>query len=203
MVRFMKITKNGNREIVLNKKGQYVVFVYNYSGELKILIEEKGVEVDILGLYIGKKKEGFNLKTIQLHKCPGSSSRSLIRGVFFDKSVFNYKGLIRIEKGADKTSAILKNENIVESDAVRVEAKPFLEILASDVNCTHGVSVGAIPAYELYYLESRGIQSGEAKRLLLVGFVNGVFLQAGELGVADRILRYKKEADNIIASFQK
>ena len=155
--------------------GKYFVFLFNFSGEVRVEIEEKGVEVLILGVYLGRQDEEFFLKTCQHHKVGDSQSDLLVKGVFFDKSRFIYEGLIRIDKDAQRSTAYQKNQNLVLSSDVYVESRPFLEILANDVFCTHGSTTGNLNSDEIFYLKTRSLDEVKAKKLLIQGFVDEVF----------------------------
>ena len=128
-----------------------------------------------MGVYIGKGKDEFSLSTVQHHKVGESVSDLLVKGVFTDQARFFYQGLIRIEKEAQKSHAYQKNQNLVLSPKVFVESRPFLEILANDVFCTHGSTTGQLSKDELFYLKARGIDEEKAKKLLVEGFIKEVF----------------------------
>lgn len=158
-----------------SKSGRYVVFLSNFSGEVRIEIEELGIEVFIFGVYVGKDKDNFSLSTVQHHKVGETVSDLLVKGVFTDESQFFYQGLIRIEKGAQKSHAYQKNQNLMLSSKAFVESRPFLEILANDVFCTHGSTTGRLDREQILYLKMRGINEDKAKLLLVEGFLKEVF----------------------------
>jgi Fe-S cluster assembly protein SufD len=56
------------------------------------------------------------------------------------------------------------------SDTAHIDTKPQLEIFADDVKCTHGATIGQIDQTALFYLKSRGIDNGLARRLLTYAF---------------------------------
>ena len=65
-----------------------------------------------------------------------------------------------------------------------IDTKPELEILADDVKCAHGASVGDLDEAALFYLRARGIPTDEARRMLVEGF-----LREPVEGIADPVLR--------------
>jgi Fe-S cluster assembly protein SufD len=170
----IRITENPEKPFVFDKPGAYVAFIHNASG--KFIFELKGSDVylDIYGLFTGKGADSFNIETVQLHAAPRSTSNLFIKGVFKDKSRFNYQGLIRIEKDGQQSHAYQKNQNLILSPDTYVESKPFLEILANDVFCTHGSTTGKLNAEQLFYVKSRGLSDDEAKDLLVEGFVEEI-----------------------------
>lgn len=162
------------KKIIFDKPGDYLVYFENISGKLIFDITTSGVKLDIYGLYIGKNKSEFKIHTFQNHQAPDSTSNLLIKGVFYDSSIFYYRGLIRIEKGAQKSHAYQKNQNLIMSDNCFVDSKPYLEILANDVFCTHGSTISRLDKEQIFYNKSRGLNEKEAEKLLVEGFINDI-----------------------------
>ena len=79
-------------------------------------------------------------------------------------------GMIYVAPGAQKTDGYQANRNLVLSDAARADSIPGLEILADDVRCTHGATVGKLEQEPLFYLKSRGIPQAEAEKMVVEGF---------------------------------
>lgn len=174
MVTFIDLKKEKKEKIVFDKPGEYIVFMHNLSGTFTFDIKERDVTLYIYGLYIGKTQDDFSVHTIQKHMAPSSVSNLFIKGVFYDYSKFHYQGLIRIEKDAQKSHAYQKNQNVMMSPYAFVESKPYLEILANDVFCTHGSTTGRLDSEQLFYAKTRGLEEEKAKELLIDGFVNEV-----------------------------
>ena len=82
----------------------------------------------------------------------------------------SFLGKIRVEKSADGTNAIMSSKSLLLSENARANAKPELEILADDVKCSHGVTVGSFNPDQIFYLRSRGISEKNAKQLLTNAF---------------------------------
>lgn len=170
------ITKIENKEkkLVFDKPGDYMVIFENISGSLIFDILVSGVNLNIYGLYIGTKDAEFKINTIQNHLAPSSTSNLLIKGVFYDSSKFYYRGLIKIEKNAQKTHAYQKNQNLTLSENCFVDSRPYLEILANDVFCTHGSTTGRLDREQMFYTKTRGFDEKLAEKLLVDGFINEI-----------------------------
>lgn len=175
MVVFIDLNQQKKSELVFDKPGDYLVFFYNLSGKFLFDIKTSKVNLQIFGLFIGEEDKQYHLQTIQHHRAASSSSNILIKGVFYDYSKFDYQGLIRIEKNAQKTYAYQKNQNLLLSPFCFVESKPYLEILANDVFCTHGSTTGRLNREQLFYLSSRGLNQNQGQFLLIHGFINEIF----------------------------
>jgi Fe-S cluster assembly protein SufD len=153
------------------KKGEKRIIFLRESGEYKIELLGEGAEAEILGVFIGKGEEYFEIKTSQLHQAPNTKSNLLIKGVLFNKASLSHQGRIHIAKKAHKASAYQKTETLLASEEASSQAKPELEILAPDVSCSHSSTVGRIEERQLFYLTSRGITKKEALKMALRGFV--------------------------------
>lgn len=173
--------KNTDPVFQVRSPGTHVFFLFNYSGNLSINITKEKSNVFIYGIYIGRKSATFNLHTVQQHIAGSSISDLLIRGVFFDASKFLYQGLIKIHKKAQLSNAYQKNQNLIMSPEAFVDSRPFLEIEANDVRCTHGSTTGGLDKEQLYYLEARGIERKKAEKLLIEGFIEEVFIKIREV----------------------
>lgn len=191
-INFTDISLNTKENYRVDRPGRHIFFMFNRSGNIKIDIKCEGAEVYIYGLYVGRDTQIFQVNTTQHHAVGNSISDLLIKGVFYDESKFLYEGLIRIDKKAQKSNAYQKNQNLVMSSGVFVDSRPYLEILANDVRCTHGSTTGRLNNDQIYYCQARGISMKQAKDLLIKGFVNDIFSKIDSLGSSKEIDRYRQ-----------
>lgn len=198
--RFIHIKDASRGKLRFTEPGRYVAFFHNLSGNLEFDIATPDVDLVILGLYLGRGREKHALSTVQHHHSPRSRSDLLIKGVFEDKAVFDYHGLIRIEKEASESHAFQKNQNILLSPGVFVSSKPDLEILADDVYCTHASTSGRLSREDLFYVQSRGVSLRAAKRLLVAGFAAEIFRKAAGAGMAGEAAKLE---NSILNSYEQ
>ena len=125
---------------------------------------------DLAGLYFGFGEQTLDQQITVVHDAGDCTSRQTFRGVLDDRSTGVFNGGIAVSPGADGTDAEQANDNLVLSTQAEVNTQPRLEILADDVACKHGATVGQLDDDALYYLRSRGVPAGEARRLLIAGF---------------------------------
>ena len=199
MNNFIDLQKTKQKRITLYNPGSYIIFFFNYSGQLTVEIENKDIEVNLLGIYIGKNSKEFNLETKQHHKVGGNSSNLLVKGIFFAESQFDFQGFIKIDINAQKSHAYQKNQNLILGSNASVSSKPFLEIEANDVFCTHGSTTGKLSEIQLNYLENRGINKKKGEKLLIHGFVSEVFDIMKTSKVESKIIEYyKNSVENLL-----
>ncbi len=172
-----------NYTFILKKKNEKKIFLIDKPGNYQIKLTAPGAQVDIIGFFVGRNKDRFLVNTQQIHLAPNTHSNLLFKSVLFDQSVFHYQGLIKINKEAQMADAYQRNENLLVSDQAKVKSQPELEILANNVRCTHGVTVGRVNQEEIFYLNSRGINLKQAQRMLIEGFLRSLVDKVGQKSV--------------------
>lgn len=131
-----------------------------------------GAFVDLSGLFFGVGDQILDQQLTVIHAAKDCTSRQSFRGVLDDASTGVFNGGIDVCPGADGTDAEQSNDNLLLSKRAEVNTQPRLEILADEVACKHGATVGQLDDTALYYLRTRGISSDEARRLLINGFAD-------------------------------
>lgn len=144
------------------------------KNNIDVQLEHKGAEAFVSGLFLAGKDQQFEFNTTQMHAAPHTKSDLLFVGALRENARTNYEGIIKVEKGAQKTDAYQKNKNLLLSKNARADSEPLLEIEANDVRCTHGATVAPVDKEDLFYLMSRGIEKELAKKLLIFGFFSKV-----------------------------
>jgi Fe-S cluster assembly protein SufD len=137
----------------------------------------RGATGDLLAAYFGDADQTLDYRTFQDHEAPDTTSNLLFKGAVSDRSRSVYTGLIKVGKDARGTNAFQTNRNIKLSDDAWAESVPNLMIENNDVHCSHASAVGPIDEEQRFYLESRGVPSVTAERLIVAGFFAEVFDQ--------------------------
>jgi Fe-S cluster assembly protein SufD len=127
-----------------------------------------------LAVFFGADHQMHDFATLQSHQGKHTTSDLLFKGAVAHSSHSVYRGLIRVEKGAAGTNAFQTNRNLVLSEGARADSVPTLEIEENDVRCSHASAVGPIDEEQRFYLESRGVPTDTADRLIISGFLDDV-----------------------------
>jgi Fe-S cluster assembly protein SufD len=160
------------------------------SGGGKVRMETKlagqGSSAKVTGAYAGLGSQHLDFDTTQEHAAPNTTSDLAFRGVLSEQASAVWRGMIRVDPGAQKTDAFQESRNLLLSKQAHADAIPGLEIQADDVRCTHAAAVAQIDAEQLFYLRSRGLGEGGAKRLVIEGFMQELVerLTEGQVGNA-------------------
>jgi Fe-S cluster assembly protein SufD len=129
-----------------------------------------GATSRVTGAYFADGTQHLDYDTFQEHIAPSCTSDFAFKGALRDEATAVWRGMIRVERGAQKTNAYQECRNLMLSPTTHAVPIPGLEILANDVRCTHGATVGRVDREQLFYLQSRGLPRSEAERLIVRGF---------------------------------
>lgn len=150
---------------IINSLGQV-----RAENRVNLLGENSSSTIDIL--ILGSQNAVIEGLTRVEHSKKNTKSDQKARIVLGENSKASFQGKIRVNQNSDGTLANMSSKSLLLSDKARVNSKPELEILADDVRCSHGVTVGNLSEEQLFYLRSRGISEVEAKKILVNSFGN-------------------------------
>jgi Fe-S cluster assembly protein SufD len=134
----------------------------------------RGATSRVTGAYFADGEQHLDYDTFQEHIAPDCTSDFAFKGALRDNATAVWRGMIRVEKDAQKTNAYQECRNLMLSPTTHAVPIPGLEILANDVRCTHGATVGRVDRDQLFYLMARGLPRPEAERLIVRGFFQDV-----------------------------
>jgi Fe-S cluster assembly protein SufD len=159
----------------LGNKARYDSFSLALGGRLSrqdllMRLEGEGARLGLNGGYLLRREQEATLATFVDHAAPGGTTRELFKGVVEDRAHGVFLGTIAVRPEAQKTDAHQLNKNLLLSPRATVDTKPELEILADDVKCSHGATVGDLDESAVFYLRARGIEEAEARRMLIEAF---------------------------------
>jgi Fe-S cluster assembly protein SufD len=133
-----------------------------------------GATSRVTGAYFADGDQHLDYDTFQEHAAPNTESDFAFKGALRERATAVWRGMIRVEPDAQGTNAYQENRNLLLSDQAHADSIPGLEILANDVRCTHGATLGKVNRDELFYLMARGLSRAEAERLIVRGFFQDV-----------------------------
>jgi len=146
-----------------------------------------GAEARVTGGYAGGSGQHLDYDTTQEHAAPNTNSDLAFRGVLAGDATAVWRGMIRVDPGAQQTDAFQESRNLLLSTSAHADAIPGLEIEADDVRCTHAAAVAQVDRDQLFYLTSRGLDPAEAKSLIVEGFLESLVERLAEGPVREEI----------------
>lgn len=181
----MIIIKKGQTKIIPIFLGEEVLRQAQDRLRLDVVLAGENAEIEIVGLVIGKGTEEKSLEAYITHAAPNTKSNVNVRAVLKGKSMFSFRGNVKIEKGAKGSDAYLRSDALLFDEAKMGDDTPALEILEPDVKAGHAATIGKVDENMLFYLMSRGLSRKQAENLLVEGFVTPLRLKSSTLRVSD------------------
>jgi Fe-S cluster assembly protein SufD len=130
----------------------------------------EGAECAVDGLALMGGKQLADTHSFVDHAQPHSTSRQLHKCIVDGSARAVFNGRVMVRPGAQHTDSQQSSRNLLLSGRAQIDTQPQLEIFADDVKCTHGATIGQLDAEELFYLQSRGLSGGAARKLLTYAF---------------------------------
>ncbi len=176
-----QVQRGGNLDWIFGAIGSHLT--KNFSD---IDLVGEGSTGRMSGFYFTDGVQHLDHDTQQNHLAQHTTSDLLFKGALKGHSRSVWQGMIYVAPGAQKTDGYQANRNLVLSPSARADSIPGLEILADDVRCTHGATVGKIDPELVFYLRSRGVSTHEAERLVVEGFFDPIMQRIPFEGVRAR-----------------
>ncbi len=176
-----RVERDGNLDWIIGSLGSRLTKTFS---DLDLVGE--GASGRMSGFYFTDKSQHMDHDTQQNHLAPHTTSDLLFKGALEENSRSVWQGMIYVAPGAQKTDGYQANRNLVLNPKARADSIPGLEILADDVRCTHGSTVGKLEEEQIFYLLSRGIHRKDAERLIVEGFFDPIMQRIPYEGVRSR-----------------
>jgi Fe-S cluster assembly protein SufD len=194
----------GTTSVRVERDASYRMFAASIGGELArheidVALAAPGAQANLTGITLARGEQHLDTTIRVDHDQPHGTSNQEFRSVVADRGHSVFQGAIRVAPDAQKTDARQLNHNLLLSAEAAADTKPELEILADDVKCSHGASVGDLDKDSMFYLRARGIGEREARALLIEGFIaqllesvddgaRGYFRRAVDLWLAESLV---------------
>jgi len=165
-----------------------VTFASKWSRcDIQIRLNGKGAECTLRGLDLANGESHVDRHILIEHVVGHTKSSQLFKGIFDDNATGSFYGKIKVHHGADASSALQTNRNLLLSTNANVNTRPQLEIDTDDVKCTHGATVGQLDDNAIFFLRSRGLSEKAARAMLTEAFASEVVKSFGDCETATRL----------------
>jgi Fe-S cluster assembly protein SufD len=147
----------------------------------------RGSTAKVTGAYATRGRQHVDYDTLQEHAAPDTVSDLAFRGLIAGRSSAVWRGMIKVDPGAQRTDAFQEARNLLLGKKAHADAIPGLEILADDVRCTHAAAIAQIDPEQIFYLRSHGLPEPEAARLVVEGFLGAIVERYAEGPIRDAL----------------
>jgi len=163
-------------KLTLKKNEKEIIPFELLEGEkrLDVILAGENAEVEVIGLVMSSGSDERSLETYITHVAPNTKSKVNVRAVLRGRSKFDFRGNVKIEKGAKGADAYLRSDALLFDDAKMGDDTPALEILEPDVKAGHAATIGKVDEQMLFYLMTRGLSRKQAEKLLVEGFIGPI-----------------------------
>jgi Fe-S cluster assembly protein SufD len=154
-----------------------------------------GGDVELLGLYFADDGQHFESRLLIDHAEPNCRSNVLYKGALQGDPESSkpdahgvWVGDVLIRANALGTDTFEVNRNLVLTDGARADSVPNLEIETGEIiRAGHASATGRFDDEQVFYLRSRGITEGQARRLIVRGFFNEIIAKINVPAIRDRL----------------
>jgi Fe-S cluster assembly protein SufD len=149
-----------------------------------------GANAELLGLYFADAGQHLEHRLFVDHDQPNCRSRVTYKGALQGQGAHTvWIGDVLIRSYATGTDTYEENRNLLLTDGARADSVPNLEIETGEVvGAGHASTTGRFDDEQLFYLMSRGIPEGQARRLVVRGFFTQLVERIGVPEVRDRLI---------------
>ena len=153
----------------------------------------EGSSVNHQSIFFGCTEQRYDLEGVIHHRSPDSCSNLIAKGVLRDSAKSIYRGLIKMHANARGCRGVQREDTLLMANTAEADAIPVLEIDNNEVACSHSATVGKLDPELLFYMRSRGMAEGEAKRLLMLAFFTPILSQIQHKVIEEKMLHLIRE----------
>lgn len=141
---------------------------------LDVVLAGENSSVEVVGLVLGHGNDVKSLDANIVHAARNTKSNVNVRAVLRGRSMFSFRGNVRIENGAKGSDAYLRSDALLFDEAKMGDDTPALEILEQDVKAGHAATVGKVDEEMVFYLMTRGLTRNQSERMIIEGFIKPI-----------------------------
>ena len=181
---FAKLGRNSKFKHVVVSLGGSVVRVTPSA-----YFDAPGGDVSLFGLYFADAGQYLEHRIFVDHSQPNCKSRVTYKGALQGQEAHTvWVGDVLIRAAAEGTDTYELNRNLLLTDGARADSVPNLEIETGQIQgAGHASASGRFDDEQLFYLQARGIDELEARRLVVRGFLMEIVQQIGISELEDRL----------------
>jgi len=151
------------------------------------MINASKAHASVDGVMLASDRQCLDMHCSITHAAPDSVSRQQQRNVIADRAEAIWKGRIKVDGIAQLTDSQQLCKSVLLTDHGKVTIMPTLEVIADQVTCTHGATVGFDSANEMFYLNSRGFGDDEARAMLIKATMYGLVMKLPDAKTKQRV----------------
>jgi Fe-S cluster assembly protein SufB len=139
-----------------------------------VWLMEEGAHGEVLSIAFAGDGQHQDAGAKIVHAAPGTTSLITSKSISKDGGRAGYRGLIRVEPGAEDSKAFVRCDALILDEDSRSDTYPYMEIEESNTQIGHEATVSKVGEEQLFYLMSRGLTEEEATAMIVAGFIEPI-----------------------------
>jgi len=179
------ISENISQKFSLSENEHLCILSFNSQNNISVELCGEGASFEYRSLSVF----GTEQKIHVMHKAQNTKSFLFARHILSDDSKAIFNGIIEAGKNCANISSRQLVNSILLSPNAKAISKPELKIYCDEVECSHGSTCGGLDEDSLFYLQSRGMNLEEAKKILLHAFAAEVAKEHPDNKQKEKVVR--------------
>ena len=125
-----------------------------------------------ISIAYAKKGQILDAGAKMIHLGKNTKSNIVSKSIASNGGISNYRGTTKICKNAINSMATVKCDTILLDEISKSDTIPQNILENNSSTLEHEATISKISAEKLFYLESKGLNEGESKEMLVMGFVD-------------------------------
>jgi len=139
-----------------------------------VWLMEPGAHGEVLSIAFAGSGQHQDTGAKMVHAAPNTTSTILSKSISKGGGRAGYRGLVRVEPGAEDAKSFVRCDALILDDASRSDTYPYMEIEEADTQIGHEATVSKVGEEQLFYLMSRGLTEDEATSMVVAGFIEPI-----------------------------
>jgi Fe-S cluster assembly protein SufB len=139
-----------------------------------VWLMEEGAHGEVLSIAFAGEGQHQDAGAKMVHAAPNTTSLITSKSISKDGGRGGYRGLVRVEDGADNVKSFVRCDALILDEDSRSDTYPYMEIEESDAQIGHEATVSKVGDDQLFYLMSRGLSEEEATAMIVAGFIEPI-----------------------------
>jgi FeS assembly protein SufB len=139
-----------------------------------VWLMEPGAHGEVLSIAFAGAGQHQDAGAKMVHAAPNTTSTIISKSISKDGGRAGYRGLVRVEPGAENSKSFVRCDALILDDRSRSDTYPYMEIEENDAEIGHEATVSKVGEEQLFYLMSRGLTEEQATTMIVAGFIEPI-----------------------------
>ncbi len=139
-----------------------------------VWLMEPGAHGEVLSIAFAGEGQHQDTGAKMVHAAKDTTSTIVSKSISKGGGRAGYRGLVRVEPGAEGSKSFVRCDALILDDASRSDTYPYMEIEEANTEIGHEATVSKVGEEQLFYLMSRGLAEDQATSMIVAGFIEPI-----------------------------